>query len=206
MRNLRDWINKRAMSQRCINQVQVMPNDFLEHQIEGMYAAVADPNWKCGSWKAYPAWTSDTYPTPRTARAGLLPDRSHRPQVHRGRPEARRAELRHPQGPADSGLRRRAQQADRHRADREADYPEANFVIYHSGIDAGTGGDADRRRSDRRTTEKVPYSAKDPNPLGVNMLIRSLLDSGIIQDPDVTEEADHRRTTSSPRWAARGAT
>ena len=44
MRNLRDWINARAMSQRCINQVQVMPNDFLEHQIEGMYAAVADPD------------------------------------------------------------------------------------------------------------------------------------------------------------------
>ncbi len=33
-------------------------------------------------------------------------------------------------------------------------------------------------------TEKVPYSSTDPNPLGVNMLIRSLITSGVIRDPD----------------------
>jgi hypothetical protein len=30
----------------------------------------------------------------------------------------------------------------------------------------------------------VPYSSTDPNPLGVNMLIRSLITSGCIRDPD----------------------
>ncbi len=73
MRILRDWINEKSMSQRCINQVQVMPNDFLEHQIEGMYAAMDDPHWRCGSWKAYPAWKSDTYPTAQGYAAGVLP-------------------------------------------------------------------------------------------------------------------------------------
>jgi predicted TIM-barrel fold metal-dependent hydrolase len=65
-------------------------------------------------------------------------------------------------------------------------YPEANFVIYHSAINAGTGGSATSALSPT-PTEKVPYSATEKSPTGVNMLIRSLLDSGIVQDPDVTK-------------------
>jgi hypothetical protein len=185
MRNLRDWINKRAMSQRCINQVQVMPNDFLEHQIEGMYAAVMDPTWKCGSWKAYPAWTSDTYTDAnghaqgyfltdpvgiKFVEAGLklgVPNFA----IHKGLPIPG-FDVEHNK-PTDIGPIAKM-------------YPEANFVIYHSGISAGTGG-TPTASLNPTNTETVAFSAADKNPLGVNMLIRSLLDSGIIQDPDVTK-------------------
>ena len=63
------------------------------------------------------------------------------------------------------------------------DYPEANFVIYHSAINAGTGGTPLAALSPT-PTESVPYSSKDKKPLGVNMLIRSLITSGVIHDPD----------------------
>ena len=182
MRNLRDWINAKALSQRCINQIQVMPNDFLEHQIEGMYAAMADPTWKCGSWKAYPAWTSDTYPgADGTPRGYFLTDPIGRAfieaglklgvpnfAIHKGLPIPGFDVLHNE--PTDIGP-------------VAIDYPEANFVVYHSGINAGTGGTATSALMPT-PTEKVPYSSTDPNPLGVNMLIRSLITSGCIVDPD----------------------
>jgi uncharacterized protein len=182
MRNLRDWINKQAMSQRCINQVQVMPNDFIEHQIEGMYAAMADSSWKCGSWKAYPAWTSDTYPSDAGAAQGyFMTDPIGRKfieaglklgvpnfAIHKGLPIPGFDVLHNE--PTDIGP-------------IAIDYPDANFVIYHSAINAGTGGSVTSAFAPT-PTEKVPYSATDKNPLGVNMLIRSLITSGVIHDPD----------------------
>jgi hypothetical protein len=182
MRNLRDWINARAMSQRCINQVQVMPNDFIEHQIEGMYAAVADPSWKCGSWKAYPAWTSDTFVSKSGFAQGyFLTDPIGRAfieaglklgvpnfAIHKGLPIPGFDVLHNE--PIDIGP-------------VAIDYPDANFVIYHSAINAGTGGTG--LSALRPTpTEMGPYDARAPKPLGVNMLIRSLIDSGAIHDPD----------------------
>jgi predicted TIM-barrel fold metal-dependent hydrolase len=185
MRNLRDWINARAMSQRCINQVQVMPNDFLEHQIEGMYAAVQDPTWKCGSWKAYPAWTSDTYVNKDGAaqgyfmtdpigiafiEAGLklgVPNFA----IHKGLPIPGFDVLHNE--PTDIGPIAKM-------------FPEANFVIYHSAINAGTGGSSIAALMPT-PTEMVPY-AQSGKVTGVNMLIRSLLESGIVQDPDITKK------------------
>jgi predicted TIM-barrel fold metal-dependent hydrolase len=184
MRNLRDWINARAMSQRCINQVQVMPNDYIEHQIEGMYAAVADPTWKCGSWKAYPAWTSDTYVGKdgyaqgyymtdpigvAFIEAGLklgVPNFA----IHKGLPIPG-FDVTHNE-PTDIGPIAKM-------------FPEANFVIYHSAINAGTGGSATSALAPT-PTEMVPYSATG-KVTGVNMLIRSLLDSGVIANPDKGE-------------------
>jgi predicted TIM-barrel fold metal-dependent hydrolase len=187
MRNLRDWINKQAMSQRCINQVQVMPNDFIEHQIEGMYAAMADPAWRCGSWKAYPAWTSDTYPSDAGMAQGyFLTDPVGRKfieaglklgvpnfAIHKGLPIPG-FDVVHNE-PTDIGP-------------IAIDYPDANFVIYHSAINAGTGGSVTSAFAPT-PTESVPYSSKDAKPLGVNMLIRSLITSGVIRDPDRPEDA-----------------
>jgi predicted TIM-barrel fold metal-dependent hydrolase len=185
MRNLRDWINARAMSQRCINQVQVMPNDYLEHQIEGMYAAVQDPTWKCGSWKAYPAWTSDTYVGTNGYAQGYYMDdpiglafieaglKLGVPNfaIHKGLPIPG-FDVTHNQ-PRDIGPIAKM-------------FPEANFVIYHSAINAGTGGSATSALAPT-PTETVPYSAKGAVK-GVNQLIRSLLDSGIVLDPDITKK------------------
>jgi predicted TIM-barrel fold metal-dependent hydrolase len=200
MRVLRDWINQKAMSQRCINQVQVMPNDFLEHQIEGMHAAVADPTWKCGSWKAYPAWTSDTYPQSSTGyaqgyyltdpigiafiEAGLklgVPNFA----VHKGLPIPGFNVINNQ--PWDIGPIAKM-------------FPQANFVIYHSAINAGTGGTALSALMPT-STEGVPYPgytaantpsdptvlAANPTLTGVNQLIQSLIDSKVIANPDAGE-------------------
>src|SRR5262249_45280754 len=135
-------------------------------------------------WKAYPAWTSDTYPdTAGHARGYFLTDpigikfieaglKLGVPNfaIHKGLPIPG-VDVEHNK-PTDGGPIAKM-------------YPKANFVIYHSGYAAGTGGDTGSALGPMNT-ELVPFDAKDKNPLGVNMLIRSLLDHGIIQDPDVT--------------------
>ncbi len=181
MRDLRDWINQKDMSQRVLNQVQVMPNDFIELQIEGMQAAMADPAWRCGSWKAYPAWTSDTYPNASGQAAGYyLTDPVGRRfieaglklgvpnfAVHKGLPIPG-FDVTHNE-PTDVGT-------------VALDYQEANFVIYHSAINAGTGGTAISALAPTKT-EDVPYAPTGP-VTGVNMLIRDLIEKGVIDDPD----------------------
>jgi predicted TIM-barrel fold metal-dependent hydrolase len=193
MRNLRDWINSKAMSQRCINQFQVMPNDRIERQIAGMYAAVSDPSWKCGSWKAYPAWTSDTYPAADgTAQGYYLTDpigiafieaglKLGVPNfaVHKGLPIPGFDVLHNE--PTDVGPIAKM-------------YPQANFVIYHSGINARTGGTILQTLNPTRT-EMVAYDDSVPEPMlkGVNVLIRSLLapngdrSQAVIANPDKGE-------------------
>ncbi len=207
MRVLRDWIDQKSMSQRCINQVQVMPNDFLERQVEGMYAAIADPNWKCGSWKAYPAWTSDTYPSGTGLaqgyyltdpvgiafiEAGLklgVPNFA----IHKGLPIPGFNVINNQ--PWDIGPIAKM-------------FPQANFVVYHSAIHAGTGGTAADPSQvqglaalNTTPTEMVPYpgymaanTPADPTVLkatptltGVNQLIQSLIDSKVIANPDAGE-------------------
>lgn len=184
MRELREWINGKAMSERVINQVQVMPNDMLEHQIEGMYAAMDDPTWRAGSWKAYPAWRSDTYtnadgqaegyymtdPIGRAfIEAGLklgVPNFA----IHKGLPIPG-FDVVHNE-PTDIGPIAKL-------------YPEANFVIYHSAIHAGTGGTVQSSLAAQQT-EDVPYKSTG-DVTGVNMLIRSLIDEGfIVENEDGT--------------------
>ncbi len=185
MRNMRNWLNQLAHSERLINQVQVMPNDVLELQLEGMYAAVEDKDWRCGSWKLYPAWKSDTYRDKNgyatgffltdpvgvaVVEAGLklgVPNFA----VHKGLPIPG-FDVEHNQ-PTDIGPIAKQ-------------FPEANFVVYHSGIAAGkpSGRGSLVASVVPPVTEDVPYDAKDPNPYGVNQLIRSLITSGLIDDPD----------------------
>jgi predicted TIM-barrel fold metal-dependent hydrolase len=76
-------------------------------------------------------------------------------------------------------------------------FPQANFVIYHSAIHAGTGGGVIASIAPTQT-EDVPYPGYDPantptDPTmlwtqvkGVNQLIQSLISSGVIHDPDIT--------------------
>jgi predicted TIM-barrel fold metal-dependent hydrolase len=195
MRGLREWLNTKLMSQRCINQFQVMPNDRIERQIDGMYAAVNDPTWKCGSWKAYPAWTSDTYPAADGSaqgyyltdpigiafiEAGLklgVPNFA----VHKGLPIPG-FDMLHNE-PTDVGPVARM-------------YPHANFVIYHSGINARACASGGVLCSLTPTpTETVPYddTVDEHSLTGVNVLIRSLLapngdrSKAVIANPDMGE-------------------
>ena len=63
------------------------------------------------------------------------------------------------------------------------DYPEANFIIYHSAICSGLDSCGQ--------APEGPYDPNEPDPKGVNALIRSLVDNGI--EPN---------RTSTPRSAA----
>jgi hypothetical protein len=60
-------------------------------------------------------------------------------------------------------------------------YPQANFIIYHSGICSGFD-------STNAAPLEGPYNADDPNPTGVNALIRSLADNGIGPNQNVYAE------------------
>jgi hypothetical protein len=100
MRRLRDFINSKAMSQRVVNQVQVMPNDNLDLQLDIMRMTIADPEWQTVAGRI---------------RARIFPHRSDWPQIHRNRPATRHPQLCRPQGPADPRFRRRAQQSKGYR-------------------------------------------------------------------------------------------
>jgi hypothetical protein len=198
MRALRDWINEGAMSQRCINHCIVMPNDFLERQIEQMVAAVSDPSWRCAGWTTYPGWTSDTYPSPQGyaqgffmtdpiglafIEAGLklgVPNFA----IHKGIPSPGFNVVN--SQPWDIGPVAKM-------------FPQANFIVYGSAIQAGIGMSVTSLGPP--PTESVPYpgyspantptdptAVPDPSPLrGVNQLIQSLIASGVIANPDIGE-------------------
>lgn len=181
MRQLRDWINERSLSQRVINQIQVMPNDFLDYQIEGMRAAVEDRTWGCGSWKAYPAYTSDTYPgTDGGARGYFLTDPIGRKFIEEG------LKLGVPNFAVHKGLPIPGFDVEHNKptdiGQVAVDYQMANFVIYHSAINAGTAN-GPLGAINPTPTENVPY-APTGDVLGVNMLIRDLIDKKLIDDPD----------------------
>jgi hypothetical protein len=177
MKTLRDWVNMRAASQRVVNQVQIMPNDNIELQLEIMQAAFADKSWGAVSWKCYPAWRSDSYPSPEGyARGYFLDDPVGRRfieaglsigvpnfAVHKGLPiPGFDVEHNHPR---DIGPVAR-------------DYPEANFIVYHSAIGAGSAFNF-LSAFNGATTERQPFNPADPNPQGVNALIKSVVDAGL---------------------------
>jgi len=188
MRDLRDWFNTTAMSERVINQVQVMPNDVIERQIDGMHAAMEDPAWRAGSWKCYPAFRSDTYASVdgvskgyfltdpighKFIQAGLklgVPNFA----VHKGLPiPGFDVEHNYPWDIGPIAL----------------DYPEANFVVYHSAISAGYG-DNPLDSISAPSTETKPYDATSPRAMlrGTDTLIRSLVDAGVAPGSNVYAE------------------
>jgi predicted TIM-barrel fold metal-dependent hydrolase len=149
-----------------------------------MYAAMEDPTWRCGSWKAYPAWRSDTYPDSNGYSQGYYLDdpigiafieaglKLGVPNfaIHKGLPI-----------PGFDVVHNEPTEIGR----VAAAFPDANFVIYHSGIAAGTGGDVVSAVAPS-PTEMDPYISEGPVK-GVNMLIRSLIEEGLItENPDGT--------------------
>jgi hypothetical protein len=182
-RALRDWINQSAKSQRCINHSIVMPNDFLEHQLEAMYGVVSDPSWRCAGWTTFPAWQSDTYRSPQGYAQGFFMTdpigvafveaglRLGVPNfgVHKGLPLSGFDEAHNE--PTDIGP-------------IASMFPHANFIVYSSAYGAGMSTGAGNQLA---PYTEGPYEANDAMPTGVNMLIRSLLSSKVVQDPDITK-------------------
>jgi hypothetical protein len=173
MRKLRDDINLLLKSQRCVNQIQVMPNDRWALQDDVMTMASQDPAWGAVSWKAYPAWGP--------AESGIggmgyfLDDEVGTKFIERG------LELGVPNFAIHKGLPipgfdvEHNQPIEIGRVAKK--YPEANFIIYHSGIGAGTDSlfglaDVENHPFDDSTTDPRMHS-------GADQLIASLLEAGI---------------------------
>lgn len=186
MRSLRDFINSKAMSQRVVNQVQVMPNDNLDLQLDIMRMTIADPEWQTVAWKCYPAWRSDSYPSPEGfARGFFLTDPIGRKFIETG------LELGIPNFAVHKGLPIPGFDVE-HNDPKDIgpvarDYPEANFIIYHSGIGTGTG-ESILDTIALPETENVPFDPEDPNPRGVNALIKTVMDHALEPGSNVYAE------------------
>jgi predicted TIM-barrel fold metal-dependent hydrolase len=186
MRQLRDWVNDRAASQRLVNQVQIMPNDNLPLQIEIMQKAMDDPKWKAVSWKCYPAWRSDSYPSKEGyARGYFLTDKIGRKFIEAG------IDLGVPNFAVHKGLPIPGFDVE-HNMPTDIgpiakDYPQANFIVYHSAIGAGNAFSA-LSAFNGPDTEAVPFDKSDKNPMGSNSLIKSLIDAGVKPGSNVYAE------------------
>jgi uncharacterized protein len=169
MRALREKMNLLTRSQRCVNQIQVMPNDRWELQRDVMTMAAQDPLWRAVSWKAYPGWAPagsgggyflDDAVGTRFIEHGLslgIPNFA----LHKGLPIPG-FDVEHNQ-PLEIGKVAKL-------------YPEANFIIYHSGIGASTTS------ADLAGVERHPFDESITQPRmhnGVDQLIASLLEAGI---------------------------
>lgn len=154
----RDQINEAAKSQRMINHCNIAPNDGLEFQLDHMQH-IHETYGVVGGWKVYPAWS------PPSGESGYFLDDPAVgiPMIEKGLELGMATFCVHkgPQLPGfdpvfndcrDMGVVAKA-------------YPDASFVIYHSGLGFGDGGTG------------VPY---DPAVnAGVNNAIKTLEDNGL---------------------------
>ena len=203
MQNLRDWINAKALSQRCINQVQVMPNDFLQHRIEGMYAAVETRGGGAAHGRRTPLGLGHVSRTNGTPRGYFLTDPIGRAFIEAG------LKLGIPNFAIHKGLPIPgfdvSQQAHRHRAGRHR-LPGSEFRHLPLGINAGTGGtataaliaDADREGAVQLAQRSEPARREHADPVADQQRRHS-------RPGRPTSKPLRGCSTCSPRWAARGA-
>lgn len=180
MADSRDKLNRIAGdTQRVVQHVQVHPNDGtgIERQLEIMTQLHCER--LAFGWKMYPGFASNSI-DPRGTNGYFLTDPNARKViehglklgvkrfcVHKGLPilDFFQKEFNHPK---DVGVVAK-------------DYSDAKFIIYHSGIDSGYD-------STNEAPLEGPFNPNDPDPKGVNALIRSLLDNGITPDSNVYAE------------------
>jgi uncharacterized protein len=180
MARSRERINALACNtERVIQHFQVLPNDVtaLERQMELMTQLHCEQ--RVAGWKMYPGFASQSI-DPRGSQGYFLTDPNARTiiehglklgvkrfSVHKGLPIGSFFEQVH-NHPRDVGPTAR-------------DYPEATFIIYHSGICSGFA------QCDAAFAEG-PYDPAEADPKGVNALIRSLEEGGIKPGQNVYAE------------------
>ena len=180
MTKSRDKINALACNtQRVVQHVQVLPNDLtgVQKQMDIMTQFYCEQ--LAYGWKMYPGFSPHSI-DPRGPTGYFLHSPSSRQIiehglalglnrfcVHKGLPILYFFDKEH-NHPRDVGIVAR-------------DYPEANFIIYHSGICAGSD------QCNEAPTEG-PYDPIEADPKGVNALVRSLADNGIEPGQNVYAE------------------
>lgn len=177
----RDKINALACNtERVVQHFQVLPNDAtgIEKQMDLMTQLYCDK--RAYGWKMYPGFASKSIdtangttgyfldePNPRKIIEHGLALGLNRFCVHKGLPIGAFFEATH-NHPRDVGVVAK-------------DYPEAKFIIYHSGICSGFDQCG-------QGPPEGPYDPNESDPKGVNALIRSLLDNKIAPGKNVYAE------------------
>jgi uncharacterized protein len=171
MRRSRDHINQLACNtQRVVQHVQVFPNDpnpgGLERQQEIMSQIYCEQ--LAYGWKLYPGFDAQASIDPRGAHGYFLDEPAPRAIIEHGLSLGLNRFCVH-KGLQIGNFFNVDYNRPREIGIVAKDYPDAKFIIYHSAINAGSA------------TEVVegPYDPADPNPLGLNQLIRALEESGI---------------------------
>jgi len=186
MRELRDWVNNRALSQRVVNQIQVMPNDNWPLQKEIMTMAYEDPDFRAVSWKCYPAWKSDSYRPNGLPSGYFMNDEIGQAFIQHG------LDLCVPNFAIHKGLSIPGFDVEHNQSidigPAAKMFPDANFIVYHSSINAGCGADVMAGQTAPDCSEAVPYDPDDPQPRGLNQLIRSMQDNDIGPNENVYGE------------------
>lgn len=167
----RDWFNDLTMSRRLVNHCQVMPNvQPTERQLATMEEVQQE--FGVAAWKAYTAWGPDEQP------GFWMDDEVGRAFIEKG------IELGVPLFCIHKGLPIPGFDLE-HNFPRDigvvaSDYPEANFIVYHSSICAGS------EATFGCTPNEGPY---DPdNAMGTDALIKSLEDNDIEPNSNVYAE------------------
>jgi len=164
-------MNALAYSQRVVNHIQIMGQDpnGVEGQLEIMDRVYCAQG--AHAWKLYPGFkppfTMDDANGRRIIEKGLdigLPLFC----VHKGLPIGAFFDTTGGNHPREIGVVAK-------------DYPEAKFIIYHSGICTGYATTAE-------APPEGPYDENDPDPLGVNSFIRTLVENGIAPNSNVYAE------------------
>lgn len=164
----RNFINMMS-GPRMVNHAMVMPNTNLEMQLQLMEAEHKE--WGIGGWKVYTPWGPD-------GEGFFLHDEDVGiPMIEKGLELGVNIFCCHKGLPIPTF-------DDEHQKSHDigivaARYPDAHFIVYHSSISAGVEGD---------DSGYGPYDPDEPNPKGVNMLIRGMEDNGVGPNENVYGE------------------
>lgn len=164
----RDIINKMS-GPRLVNHAMVMPNTNLELQLQLMEAEHKE--WGIGGWKVYTPWGPD-------GEGFFLDDEDVGiPMIEKGLELGVNVFCCHKGLPIPTF-------DDEHQKSQDvgvvaARFPDAQFVVYHSSISANLDGD---------DSGYGPYDADEPEPRGLNMLIRGMKDNGVGPNENVYGE------------------
>jgi predicted TIM-barrel fold metal-dependent hydrolase len=185
----RELVNRMASSERLLNHTLVIPNGDLDEQL----AMMEQMKSKAGvaAWKLYPGWG------PKGVGYDLDDEAVGIPVIEKGRALGVKIFCAHKGLPL-------AQFDPVHNHPRDVGrvakrYPDCVFIVYHSAINQGANGPMD-------SVPEGPYDPNDPNPKGVNTLIRSVQDAGLSPGPSLNVYAElggcWGRVMTSPDQAA----
>jgi predicted TIM-barrel fold metal-dependent hydrolase len=163
----RDIINRLSHSQRCLTHVGVMPAFDLDVMSAMMEEAVAQG--EISGWKSYTGIGPGVLQG--QTKGYRLTDDTGKAFIEKGLSLAIPIFCLHKGLPSPSYDAATNDSEDVGPAAKA--YPNAKFVVFHANLNGGVVAPGATRMPEG------PYDPANPNPLGVDILVRSLLDAGV---------------------------